>query len=485
MSYKSICSVIAPLVLPALLCGLAGSAFTWSLTSNVMISVVTISAAIAGSVVSVFVVSRARKHAISRLQRSEFNETDLRSDSGLFDGILHAAFQQLDTKVEEAKQSAKAKTELEARGKVHQRDSHRWRETLSGFQTPVLITDDRDQLKYQNPAAAQLFDTLHRRQEEASAIARPELACLPVVQQLVTETRTRNAATNRRTTEFELEIDGELHIYRATSTALHDDNDGLTGVSTVLTDIKDERLANTRHAEFVSSVSHELKTPMAGIKAFVEMLLDGDIEDEDEQKELYGFIDVQIDRLTRLVNNMLNLARIESGVIEIKRADCELNDVLQKALNVVEPVANEKDITVISELSDMYLAAHVDEDLFGQAAINLLSNAVKYTPQGGELKLRSRMDEGDAVIEVRDTGMGIPADALPHIFDRFYRVEQNNKAAQGTGLGLALVHYIVTDVHGGHIDVQSAVNEGTCFTIRIPLGHKGQPRRRERALASV
>ena len=147
---------------------------------------------------------------------------------------------------------------------------------------------------------------------------------------------------------------------------------------------------------------------------------------------------------------------------------------------------NTIDIKVISELSDMYLAAHIDQDLFGQAVINLLSNAVKYTPQGGELRLRSRMDEGDAVIEVRDTGMGIPTDSLPHIFDRFYRVEQNNKAAQGTGLGLALVHYVVTDVHGGHIDVQSEVNTGTCFTIRIPLGHKGQPRReQERVLASV
>ena len=99
---------------------------------------------------------------------------------------------------------------------------------------------------------------------------------------------------------------------------------------------------------------------MASIKAFLELLLDGDVEDTEEQKELFGFMDVQVDRLTRLVNNMLNLARIESGVIDIKRVDTELNDALSNALTVVEPVAEEKQIRVVSDLSDMYLAAHID-----------------------------------------------------------------------------------------------------------------------------
>jgi len=347
MSSKSIFSVIGPLMLPALLCGLAGSAVMWSVSGDAFASIVPVSSALCGGIVSIVIVSRARQHAISRMQRSEFSETGRRSDSNLFDGILQAACQQLNSKVEEAKNSAKAKTELEARGKVHQRDSHRLRETLNVLQAPVLITDDRDQLKFHNPAASRLFDALYRQQHGSSDDGKPKLESLPEVGQLVTETRTRNAATDRRTSEFEVEINGELQIYRATSTALLDDSGILVGVSTVLTDIKDERLANTRHAEFVSSVSHELKTPMAGIKAFIEMLIDGDVENEDEQQELYGFIDVQVDRLTRLVNNMLNLARIESGVIDIKRTDSELNDVLQKALDVVEPVAGEKDIKAI------------------------------------------------------------------------------------------------------------------------------------------
>ncbi|MEQ9068270.1 MAG: sensor histidine kinase, partial [Gimesia chilikensis] len=98
-----------------------------------------------------------------------------------------------------------------------------------------------------------------------------------------------------------------------------------------------------------------------------------------------------------------------------------------------------------------------------------------------EVRLRSRMEDNTAVIEVRDTGMGIPENSLPHIFDRFYRVPENNRSAAGTGLGLALVHFIVTNVHNGSISVQSVVNKGTCFTVTIPLGHKEQKKKKQLA----
>jgi two-component system phosphate regulon sensor histidine kinase PhoR len=226
----------------------------------------------------------------------------------------------------------------------------------------------------------------------------------------------------------------------------------------------------TRHAEFVSSVSHELKTPLASIKAFLELITDGDVEDREEQQQLYGLMDLQIDRLTRLINNMLNLARIESGVVQIRREDCELNEILVKVLEVITPVAMEKRITVKPELSELYLSVSLDRDLFSQAIINLMSNAVKYTPEGGEVRLRSRLQDGEVTIEVRDTGLGIPEESLPRIFERFYRVPQNNQAAPGTGLGLAFVQHIVSDVHGGRIGVTSKVGEGSCFTVAIPVG---------------
>ncbi|HCO26363.1 MAG TPA: hypothetical protein DIT97_26350, partial [Gimesia maris] len=268
--------------------------------------------------------------------------------------------------------------------------------------------------------------------------------------------------------------------YRAIATNLTDENQVALGTVVVVENIGVEADEKTQHAEFVSSVAHELKTPMSGIKAYIEMLIDGDCEPE-EADELYGFINDQIDRLTRLVNSMLNLARIESGVVEIKRHDHELNDILKTAADVISPTAIEKDIKFTAELSDMYLPVFVDKDMLGQAIINLLSNAVKYTPNGREVRLRSRMEDTTAVIEVRDTGLGIPENSLPHIFDRFYRVPENNRSAAGTGLGLALVHFIVTNVHNGSISVQSQVDEGTCFTVTIPLGHKEQKRKKQLA----
>jgi two-component system phosphate regulon sensor histidine kinase PhoR len=141
-------------------------------------------------------------------------------------------------------------------------------------------------------------------------------------------------------------------------------------------------------------------------------------------------------------------------------------------------MANDKQITLVPELSELYLPVHVDRDLFGQGVINLLSNAIKYTPERGEVRLRSRMEGDEAVIEVRDNGMGIPADSLPRLFQRFYRVPENNKAAAGTGLGLALVQYIVADVHNGRVTVTSKVNEGSCFSIHIPLGHRKSAKRK-------
>ena len=143
-------------------------------------------------------------------------------------------------------------------------------------------------------------------------------------------------------------------------------------------------------------------------------------------------------------------------------------------MEVVATAAKEKRITVVDELSDLYLPAHLDLDLFGQAIINLMSNAIKYTPADGEVRIRTRMQDTEAVIEVQDNGMGIPADALPRLFERFYRVPQNSKAAPGTGLGLALVKYIVTNIHDGSISVTSQVNHGSNFSIRIPLGHRGR-----------
>ena len=264
--------------------------------------------------------------------------------------------------------------------------------------------------------------------------------------------------------------------FRTTVTALFDDQNELLGTVAMLTDVREEKSAKARHAEFVSSVAHEFKTPMASIRAFLELLIDGDVSEPGEQKELFEKMDYQVDRLNRLVGNLLNLARIESGAVKTSREDCDLNDVIQRAAEVVRPLAEERGQQFVTDLSQLFLPVHVDRDLLGQAIINLLSNAVKYTPENGRITLRSHMEELEATISVEDNGYGIPPESLPKIFDRFYRVPEHQHAAKGTGLGLAFVQSIAEDLHNGHIEVESTVGVGSKFTMRIPLGHQDSKR---------
>lgn len=471
-----------PLAAPATVLGLLAILLAWRLWGAAGPALAACIGCLAGLAVGILLTARQEREAAARLRNA-----DLRSQPsqrvGLFSDLLTEAVRLLGEQEELSAAATRAKTELEARSHSLRNQLRRVEGALSQVNLPVFVADARDQLLAWNDAAAELLKLDPNR---GALAARPDLGQLePAFRslgELVTETRQRNTAAESRSTE--LDLPGEA-AFRATARNVYEDDGSLLGTAVVLQDIREERHEKTRHAEFVSSVCHELKTPMAGIKAYIELLMDGDVEDAAEQQQLYRFIDGQVDRLTRLVNNMLNLARIESGVIKVQRDDCELNSLLQKAVEVIEPTAEEKQITVLSELSEMYIPVHVDPDLFGQAVINLLSNAVKYTPSGGEVRLRSRMDENAAVIEVRDTGMGIPEHSLPHLFERFYRVPENSKAAAGTGLGLALVHYIVTNIHNGEITVASKVNEGSCFTITVPLGHQPKSRRREPALCTA
>ncbi|GAB4140212.1 MAG: hypothetical protein Tsb009_09450 [Planctomycetaceae bacterium] len=417
---------------------------------------------------------------------------DRQQSYGIFSEVASHVQKTIGRLQEEQDESCKARTELEARFQLRRIYAEQLKAALQLVETPILITDLHQNIRYHNPAAATLFR--NRQQEPVSALSvndspnpladssavesKITLETFPEIKPLLYDACQRTDASDRRITEFEITLNESVQTIQATVHNICEPNGSSLGCVILLEDISENRQEKNKYAEFISSLSHEFKTPMASIRAFTELLIDGDVEDEEEKQKLYVFIEEQIERLTRLVHNMLNLTRIESGVIEVTREDCELNDVLTKSFNTVLPTAEEKNIRMKSELSDLYLAANVDRDLLGQAMINLLSNSVKYTPAGGEVSLHSRMDEGQAVIKVRDTGMGIPAESLNHIFERFYRVPENNEAASGTGLGLPLVHYIVTELHNGRIDVESEVGQGTTMTVTLPLGHRSSGKRK-------
>ena len=211
-----------------------------------------------------------------------------------------------------------------------------------------------------------------------------------------------------------------------------------------------------------------MKTPLAGIKAYVELLIDGDAEDEATRAEFLNVISGQADRLQRLVENLLNLARIEAGVVSVSKQARSLNELLEEALRVVQPAAEAKQIALAGELSQMYLGVLADRDMLLQAAINLLSNAIKYTHAGGRVALRSRMVDDQIRFEVQDTGVGLSEEDCQRVFEKFYRVNKDKGMAAGTGLGLPLAKHIVEDVHGGRLTVESTLGQGSTFIVMLP-----------------
>ncbi|HEX6984026.1 MAG TPA: ATP-binding protein [Planctomycetaceae bacterium] len=466
-------SMWAALIVPSAVCGLAVApvagwlAGPWGAATTFAVCLI-------DGVLLGWVVERFRRDASAQLRRPELR-ADGKYRPGVFGPLLAEALSRIEELESRAAGAAQAKTELEARLHVGRRRQRQFAGAADGLPEPILLTDAAGRVVYANPAAWRLCAPTEPGLGRAGRPEELRLDAFPAVEQVVRQALERPAA-GARSAEFTADA-GEHPTHRATARPVFDEGH-LIGAAVQIEDIRHEGAEKRRHAEFVSSVCHELKTPMASIRAYTELLRDGDFETDAERAELCGFVEAQVDRLTRLVNNMLNFARIQSGVVKVQRADCELNDLLHPAVETVRQLADEKGIRLVTELSDLYLAVHVDRDLLGQAVINLLSNAVKYTPPGGEVRLRSRLDGDRAVIEVKDTGMGIPPESLPRLFERFYRVPRNAAAAAGTGLGLALVKYITTDLHNGSIAVQSEVDKGSTFSVSLPFGHRDKLTRR-------
>jgi signal transduction histidine kinase len=239
----------------------------------------------------------------------------------------------------------------------------------------------------------------------------------------------------------------------------------------VLHDITREKEISQMKNDFVSHVSHELKTPLASIAAYSEMLCDGEARDEDTRKEFCSVIQNQANRLNRLIEDILNTARIESGLVKIEKKAVSLTILIEEQLQMIKSYADDKGIEIVGQKPIVHDRVYVDKDMISQVIVNLLSNAIKYTPAGGSVSIRTEVDEFAKVarVSVIDTGVGIPEDEIEHVFDKFYRVSANKSQAKGTGLGLNLVKQIVERVHDGRVFVSSKPDEGSTFGFELPL----------------
>ena len=260
---------------------------------------------------------------------------------------------------------------------------------------------------------------------------------------------------------------------QATATALRDARGREIGVLVVLNDVTQLRRLENIRRDFVSNVSHELKTPITSIKGFVETLRDGALEDGEHAERFLGIIARHAERLQAIIEDLLTLSRLEqdSDDYDIPRLETSLLDVIQAAVLDCAAKGEAQHVTVVPTCT-AGLRAAVNAPLLEQALVNLLENAIIYSNPGSRVWVTARQEDDLLVIEVRDQGTGIPQDHLDRIFERFYRVDKaRSRERGGTGLGLAIVKHIA-QVHGGQVSVTSAVGQGSTFTVRLPLQAK-------------
>ncbi len=334
---------------------------------------------------------------------------------------------------------------------------------LSSMFEGLIVTDEQERIVLMNPSLRRLFSV--KEDPQGSKLI-----------EAVRNTSVQEMA-DRITAEKEPLVTGEIRIFVPEEKVLRVNGvpimrrGRLEGAVMVFHDITELRRLEKVRQDFVANVSHELRTPLSSIKGYAETLLDGAIEDKSHARDFIGIIHQESDRLANLINDLLDLARIESGNMEHSKEPFDLLLVVKRAAENMGGQARAKSIKLeISAPGGALPPAAGDEAGFHQVLINLLDNALKYTPQGGGVKISVEAAGGGFLrVDVADTGIGISPADIARIFERFYRVDKaRSREAGGTGLGLSIVKHIV-QAHGGRVWVESTPGSGSIFSFTIPL----------------
>tara|TARA_B100002052_G_scaffold289564_1_gene307149 strand:- start:15 stop:1478 length:1464 start_codon:yes stop_codon:yes gene_type:complete len=371
--------------------------------------------------------------------------------------------------------------DLEIRERIADGDRARAESVLGVMREAVIVTNAFDEILYANWAAGQLlgFDIESSLRQPLKAVVKDA-----TLNQLVTEMR--ESAGNPRQVDHVIENGDEPVSCVAMLSTLQDATAEISSVVTVLHDMTREREVAQLKSEFVSKASHELRTPLSSVQAYVEMLVDGEAEDEASRQEFYGIIQAETERLSRLVDNMLNISRIEAGIVRVERDSVDFETLIDRALQTLEPQARDKHITIHRELAPVDLHALGDADMLYQVVVNLVSNAIKYTPEGGRVTITADSDhlERCVHVSVSDTGLGVPPSDVERVFEKFYRVENYKRVAKGTGLGLNLCRQIIETLHGGQIGLESRLGLGSRFWFTVPMSLETEHEREHSAIAA-
>jgi len=254
----------------------------------------------------------------------------------------------------------------------------------------------------------------------------------------------------------------------------------VVGALALVEDITKLRMLEQVRTDFAANVSHELKTPLTSIKGFVETLMDGAIHKPEMAEKFLRIIMLEADRLTRLINDILSISKLESGDDSVTNEKIRIDEVVHNVVEMLEMHAGEKQVSLhYADCKPTYVMGHPDR--VEQMMINLIENAIKYNRPGGSVSVSIFPNGNEVNITISDTGIGIAEEHLPRLFERFYRVDKGrSRSMGGTGLGLAIVKHIVRSM-GGMIEVHSKLGEGTEFLLTLPqiLGDEAQAKDQE------
>lgn len=269
-------------------------------------------------------------------------------------------------------------------------------------------------------------------------------------------------------------INPEPRVFRLHATPLKGQGTEQGGIVVLLRDITERKRLEEMRSEFVANVSHELRTPLTSLRGYLETLLDGAVEDPAATRHFLEIMNKETERLTRLVDDLLDLSKIEERRVVHRWQPVALTELIGRVVTMFRPQAQEKSLELLADLPPDLPVVHGDPDMLTQVLINLVDNAVKYTPAGGKVTVRAGAVEGDVRVSVEDTGIGIPPESLPRIFERFYRVDKaRSRELGGIGVGLAIVKHIIR-AHGGKTYVESAVGKGSTFSFTLPVEESSQ-----------
>jgi len=336
--------------------------------------------------------------------------------------------------------------------------------TLQGMLAGVLVVDQDSRVRLMNSAAKHMFGI---PSEDGTGKLLSQVVKDDEVHDLVRACLGGDAEASAEMSIFS----PEERIFQVQTSLLRGDNGDISGVVATFNDITELRSVERMKSEFVSTVSHELRTPLTSIKGFTRTLLEDSegFYDRETQIEFYRIIDTECDRLVRLINDLLNLSRIESGrALELVLTEVGLGDLINRVVDSQRAYTDKHEFDVIVQEDLGKITA--DRDKIDQVLTNLLSNAIKYSPDGGTITIHAReVGDNQVAVSVSDQGIGIPEDQIGRLFTRFHRVDSRDSRKQyGTGIGLYLVRHLI-EAHRGEVSVESKCGQGSTFTFVLPM----------------